>query len=268
MSTKFKKIKEFLAKISPPVYIIKTARTDGGVDGRVVSYSDPHSNIAEQYRSLRTNLYSLSAENPIKTILLTSTQPEEGKTVTVCNMAFAISKTASKKTILVDADLRKPKIHKMFSLERKPGFSDIVTGSVDIEKFLKKPTIENLYVVPSGSLKSNFLEILDPAKIKGFIEKLKLKFDYIIFDAPPTLNVTDAAVLGAMCDAVILVVKAGVTQKSAIEDAFNILRSAQAKPKACILTNFTIPAYYYYAKYRYYYRYPYQVKDEPKKSAA
>ncbi|MFH1753646.1 MAG: CpsD/CapB family tyrosine-protein kinase [Candidatus Omnitrophota bacterium] len=243
---------------TPPVYVVKKPKAANGVDGRILAYTDNNSTIAEQYRVLRTNLYSFSPEKPIKTILLTSSQSEEGKTLTSVNLAYTLSLDIGKKVILIDSDLRRPAVHKMLGCDRKPGFADILSGKADIEYFLSKPAFGNLHVIPTGTIVDNPSEMLSSGKIKDLLEILKARFDYIIFDTPPVINVTDASVLGSICDAVFLVVKAGVTPKDMVEESYNMLKRAQAQPKATILTNVIIPIHQYYrASYRYYYRYRY-----------
>lgn len=237
-----------------PLYVIQQEKSADGVDGHVVTYVDKRSYIAEQYKVLRTNLYSISSEKPIKTIVVTSSQPQEGKTITSCNLAVTLSLDVEKKTILIDTDLRKPAIHNMFGIPRKPGFGDVLNGTANIEDFIKKPALGDLFLVPSGTIHVNPSEILSSTRIKEIIDKLRAKFDYIIFDSPPVLNVTDSSILGSICDAVLFVVKAGVTQKSLVKEAFHMLTEAQAKPRACILTNvhFILDSYYYFYKYKYY----------------
>jgi len=263
-----KTLKEILSRYTPATYVVKKTRTQDGVDGRVVAYADKDSSVAEQYRALRTGLYSLSPEKPIKTIVITSTQSKEGKTLTACNLAYTLCLDMEKKIALIDADLRRASVHAVFGLSKKPGFSDILSGAVGLEHFLAKSAFGNLYIIPSGTLIDNPSELLSSAKIRTVIDILKSRFDYIIFDTPPVINVTDASVLGYICDAVILVVKAGATPKDMVEEAFNLLKRAHAEPKACILTDNVIPFHHYYmSKYRYYYRYRYNYSYKKKPAA-
>jgi len=245
-------IKQLFKKYSPPTHIASQTRSKDGVDGRIVSYLEKQSHIAEQYKVLRTNLYSLSPENPIKTVVITSAQAREGKTITSCNLAVTLAMDKEKKILLIDADLRKPAVHSLFGLPVEPGFSDILIGNADLESFIKKPAVGDLFVIPAGSIKENPSEILSLAKIENLIDRLKSKFDYIIFDTPPVLDFTDASILGSRCDAVIPVIKAGATQQSVIEEAFHLLTEAQAKPRACILTcsHFLLDSHYYFYKYK------------------
>jgi capsular exopolysaccharide synthesis family protein len=251
-------IRKLAARYSFPSYVIRHQKAENGIDGRLVAHTDRNSVIAEQYRVLRTNLYSLSPDKPVKTIVITSSQSQEGKSVTACNLSYTLSLDTEKKVLLVDSDLRRPTVHTLFSISRKPGFSDVLSSKVNIEHFLAKPAFENLYILPSGAMVDNPSELLSSAKIKDLIEMLKTRFDYIIFDTPPVINVTDASILGSICDAVLLIVKAEVTPKEMVEESFNMLKRAQADPKACILSNVTIPLHQYYlSKYRYYYKYRY-----------
>jgi capsular exopolysaccharide synthesis family protein len=236
-----KKLKKITDKYFTPPLIITSARSAEGIDTRLISFVGRHSLIAEQYKSLRTNLYYLSPDKPMKAILITSSQEKEGKSVTASNLAFTLSLDSSKKTILVDADLRKPTIHTLFSMPREPGFCDILLDKAGVGRFTQKPAVENLYIIPSGMETPIPSEILASKKVKEIIENLKTQFDYIIFDSPPVLSVTDASILGANCDGVILVVKAEATQKNIIEEASNTLQEDQAKIKGCILTNFHVP---------------------------
>jgi len=261
-------LKEIIKKIrtyyAPSVYIIKETKTKEGVSEKLITYTDTHSYLAEQYKVLRTNLYSLSPQEPFKTIIITSSQAQEGKTVTSCNLSYALSLDTEKKIILLDADFRRPSIHKIFDIPRKPGFTNVLNGELSIDQLIKKPTVNNLYVIPSGSIVTNTAELLSSAKIKEIINYLKSKFDYIIIDSPPVINVTDSSILGSLCDCVLLLVKAGATPKNMIEEAYTMLRHAQAKPKACILTHTSIPTYYYYlSRYKYYYNYRYGYHKAP-----
>ena len=233
----------------PPPYVVKKDRDAEGVDGRIVAYTDRSSHIAEQYKMLRTNIYYLSPDRPLKTILITSAQAQEGKTVTACNLAMTLSMDKEKKVLLVDADFRRASVHTMFGISGKVGFFNILDGEVEVEELISKPAVGNLYIMPAGTVKANPSEILISTKIKLAIDKLKSKFDYVVFDSPPVLSVTDASVLGSLCDAVFLVVRSNVTQRSIIEEAFNVLGEAKANPKGCILTNSAMMLdYQYYFK--------------------
>ena len=259
--TSLLKIKNYLSALkklavdyASTVYIAKNKTADG-VDGRVICYADKDSYIAEQYKTMRTNLYSLASDRPLKTIVITSAHAEEGKTLTSCNLAMAISLDMKKKVVLVDADLRTPEVHKIYSLPKSPGFTDVYNGGVKLGDLLKKPAVGNLYIITAGTYLAGPSEIWLSPKIKNIIEELKSRFDYVIFDSTPMLHVIEAGILGELCDGVFQVVKAGVTPKGAIEETFNLLRDAKCKPIATILVNCDNP-FDYFSRYKYY-RYPY-----------
>ena len=224
-------------KYIPPAYMIKRAKDKDGIDCRLVAYVDRSSHLAEQYKTMRTNLYSLSREKQIKTVVITSSQVGEGKTVTSCNLAVTLSHDKAKRVILIDADMRKPAAHPLLGIPREPGFSDILRGRSSLETFVARPVLEDLYFIPAGTEVEDPTDLLIPENLEPFIRKLSLQFDCIVFDTPPVLEFTDACMLGSVCDAVIMVVKAASTQESAIEEAVTLLEETQAMPKGCIMTS-------------------------------
>jgi protein-tyrosine kinase len=251
-----KNIVKIISRYTSSGYVINTVKTPEGVDGRVVSCAENTSYIAEQYKSLRTNFYSLCSTKKIKAAVITSSQPGEGKTITTANLAFTISMDKEKKVVAVDADLRKPSLHKAFGLSQGPGLSDILTHKASIDSITEKPVLGNLYLIPAGYAVQDRSGVLVSTKITNLILELKKKFDYIIFDTPPAFHVTDASILGNLCDGVFLVVRADYTQKNIIEETCNILKEAQAKPVATILTFHNASMYYGKS----YYSYPYTKK--------
>jgi len=255
----FNDIRKIIEEVFSPSYVITKPKSEEGVDGRIVAYVDKTSQISEQYRILRTNLYSISTEKPIKVIAITSSQSEEGKTTTACNLAITLSWDTEKKIVLLDGDLRKPEVHTLFNLPRKPGLSDILLEKCEVADLTVKPAIGNLYVIPSGSTITNPAEALSYPRFKALIAELKVRFDYVIFDTPPTLSVADSSIIGSLCDGVILIVKSEVTSKDIVGESFNLLKSTNAKPIACVLTNFHAPFHYYF-KYKSYYNYLYKPK--------
>lgn len=255
----FNDLRKIIEEISSPSYVITKPKSEDGIDGRIVAYVDKTSQIAEQYRILRTNLYSISTEKPVKTIVITSSQSGEGKTTTSCNLAMTLSWDTKKKILLLDGDLRKPEVHALFNLPRKPGLSDLILEKCETADLTAKPSIGNLYVIPSGSTITNPAEVLSYPRFKALIAEFKARFDYVIFDTPPTLTVADSTIIGSLCDGVIFVVKSEVTSKDIVTETFHLLKNAQAKPIACVLTNFHAPFHYYF-KYKSYYNYLYKPK--------
>ncbi len=246
-----------LDEMSVISYVTKPAAAGGEYDPRVVTLTDPKSHISEQYRSIRTNIASLFPENPVRAFLITSSLRGEGKTVTAANLAAAFSQEVGEKTILIDADLRKPNVHRVFHLDKDPGLSDILTGQEEVDRFLEKPAVENLYIIPAGKSPANPSELLGSARMEDLIGRLKEEFKWVIFDMSPILAVTDPGVLGNLLDGSIIVVKAGRTQAVDVERAYSLLLEANAKPMASILTGVITYIPYYLYRYRYMYSHQY-----------
>jgi len=240
-------------EISAQTYIADTKGTEEGIDSRLVAFTDPTSHVAEQYRSLRTNLCSLSPDNPLQAILVTSSLRSEGKTISACNLSFSLAQDREKRVILVDGDMRKASIHKLFNISKEPGFSDVLSRGYSIDRFIDKPICGNLYVVPAGKAPANPSELLTSSRMKSLLADLRSKFDWIIFDIPPIIAVTDASVLGAQLDGTLLVVRAGRTQAVDVERAYSLLKEAHARPVGAILTNVVTYIPYYLYRYRYIY---------------
>jgi len=224
------------------------ARPDG-LDSRLVSYTDKDSYIAEQYRMLQAYLHALAGsiggDKSLKSIMITSSLPLEGKTITCGNLAITLASSGEKKVVLVDCDLRKPDIHKIFNVSRSPGISDIINGKCSVNDILKAPAFGNLYILPSGSEISNVYELLRCREMRELFDALKPSFDYVIIDTPPVMPVFDSRILGGMCDAVILVARCGATSKKTAKEAFNLLDTTHSKPIGCILTDYQAPLYRY-----------------------
>ncbi|MFC1577184.1 CpsD/CapB family tyrosine-protein kinase [Candidatus Omnitrophota bacterium] len=245
--------KNILGEIGSTTYIVKEERTAEGVDGRAIVHLDPKSHIAEQYRIMRTNIRAISPDNPLKSFTITSALRGEGKTVTSCNIALAFSQEQDIKVLLVDADLRKPGVHKFFGLSREQGLTDVLVNNVGLENMIEKPRIGRLYILTAGTSMPNPSEILNSQKIKSVISDLKKRFDYIFFDCAPIVPVTDAGVLGSQVDGTVLIVRAASTGALDIERAFSLLKEANAKPVGAVLTSVVTYIPYYLYRYRYIY---------------
>jgi len=203
---------------------------------RGLVHYDSSSTIAEEYKILRTNLHQLSPGKEVKTVQITSSLAGEGKTVTAANLAITLS-AEGRKVLIIDADFRRPDMNKIFNIDASEGFRHILTDGADFNKFITKPVSENLYVIPAGTGKTDPLSMLMSDGLREVLNVLKPVFDYIIIDSPPILGVADSVVIGAACDAVILVVKAGSTQQSDIDDAMTAFEAARVKLSASILTH-------------------------------
>jgi capsular exopolysaccharide synthesis family protein len=179
----------------------------------LITLSDPRSPAAEAFRTLRTNIYFSGLDRSIQTLLITSVAPSEGKSTTLANLAVAMAQ-GDKKTILVDSDLRRPTLHTVFGLNNDTGLTSLfmdVKGP--IEPALKEVGVPNLQVLTSGPLPPNPAEVLGSQRMLDVIAALKNRADIVLFDAPPVIAVTDAAVLGTRVDGVLLVINSGHTRR-------------------------------------------------------
>jgi len=244
---------KLLDEIGSTTYIVKEERNADGVDGRAVVFSDPKSHVAEQYRILRTNLRALSPDRPFKSFAVTSALRGEGKTVTSCNLSLAFAMEPEKKVLLIDSDLRKPGVHKMFNIPREPGLVEVLLHQADALDIIEQPAVGNLYIMPAGKMPPNPSELLNSNKLKELIVEFKQKFDYLFFDCPPIIPVTDAGVLGSQVDGTVLIVRAASTGALDVERAFSLLKDANATPVGAVLTNVVTYIPYYLYRYRYVY---------------
>lgn len=221
---------------------------DSKIDPRVVTFYDHKSSVSEQYRILRTNLQALHSKTPIKTIAITSSIHGEGKTITAINMAISMANDLSKKHILlVDADMRRSRVSKYLGVKAELGLSELLSDGANIDDALLNIGIENLTILPAGKVPHNPAELLGSQKMRNLLNLARSKYDYVIIDTPPVVPVTDAGVIGAQTDGVIMVIQAQRTQKGVIEHGQSLLRQAQAKLLGYILTNiqYHIPGYIY-----------------------
>jgi capsular exopolysaccharide synthesis family protein len=205
--------------------------------------------VSEQYRMLRTNLLALNTKRPVKVVAITSSIHNEGKSVSATNLAISMAQDLNKKKILlVDADLRKSRIHKYLGLNPEIGLAEILSDGANVDDaFIKISGIENLTILPSGKMPKNPAELIGSMKFKNLLSQLKEKYDYIIIDTPPIIPVTDAGLIGSEVDGVIMVIQAGRTQKGVIKHGESLLHQANAKLLGYIVTNiqYHVPAYIY-----------------------
>lgn len=207
----------------------------------------PKSPIAEQYRTIRTNIQFSSVDNELQTIIVTSAGPGEGKSTTTANLAVVFAQQG-KRVLLVDADLRKPTVHYTFRLENHVGLSNVLTRQASLEDAINPTTQDKLWVLTSGPIPPNPSELLGSKGMISLIELAKNEFDVIILDTPPVLAVTDSQILSNYADGVVLVVSSGKTETDAAKRAKDLLVSAKAKILGVVLNNKKQAEsnYYYY----------------------
>jgi polysaccharide biosynthesis transport protein len=230
----------------------------------LVTQSRPQSQMAESYRALRTSLLLSSIGAPPKTILVTSALPQEGKTTTSINTSIVLAQKGVK-VLLIDADLRRPGVHKTLGMGPRSGLSNVLTGSAKLAQAISRsPLLPNLFVLPAGTPPPNPAELLASAKMTDLLAELREQYDHIIIDTPPTLSVTDAVVLATRADSVILVIRSGQTTKGALRRSRDILMQVNAKVTGVLLNavDLNSPDYYYYYEYQGKYGSRYYQEDE------
>jgi capsular exopolysaccharide synthesis family protein len=185
----------------------------------VFSSEGPGKRQAEQFRSLRARLYSLREARTLQTLLLTSTTMGEGKTFVALNLAQSISRQRGRRVLLIDGDLRAPKLHAALGAPSAPGLSDYLAGESDECSIIQADAQEGLFFIPAGKLRSDPAELLANNQLRALFSRLGPLFDWIIVDAPPVLPISDAGVLAGMCDGVLFVVRAGMVASNLAQAA-------------------------------------------------
>jgi non-specific protein-tyrosine kinase len=208
----------------------------------LISVSDPQSPIAEAYRTLRTNLDFSSLDHPLNTMVVTSAGPEEGKSTTLANLAVTTAQ-AGRKVVLVDCDLRRPRLHELFGLSNEKGLTTMVVDDAAMQQPpLQETGVEGLHLLTSGPQPPNPVELLASRRMADVIELLAGQADVVFFDAPPVIAVTDAAVLASRVDGVLLVISAGSTKRDYVRQAQALLQKVNARVVGTVLTNVAFDA--------------------------
>ena len=218
----------------------------------LITISRPQSQMSESYRALRTSLLLTSLGAPPKTILITSALPQEGKTTTSINTATVLAQKGTR-VLLIDADLRRPSIHKTLGMGPRAGLSNVLTGGTTLQQATVRSTLlPNLFILPAGTPPPNPAELLASSQMLDLLAELREQYDHIIVDTPPTLSVTDAVVLSTRSDAVVLVIRSGQTTKPALRRSRDILAQVNARVAGVLLNAVDLdsPDYYYYYEYQ------------------
>jgi capsular exopolysaccharide synthesis family protein len=203
----------------------------------LITLTDPRSPATEAYRTLRTNLTFAALDKPIETLIVTSAAPDEEKSTVIANLAITMAQS-ERRTILVDADMRRPGLHEVFGVANDRGLTTMIVEETAIDDpSLIDVGVENLWLVPSGPLPPNPADILGSRKMEKAIAAFKSRADIVLFDAPPIVSVTDAAVLGTKVDGVLLVVCAGRTRREHIQRAKDVLERVHVRIVGAVLND-------------------------------
>ena len=228
---------------------------------RIISDKSPFS-LVEAYRNLRTNLYfSIPGKEHCKKIIFTSSMATEGKTTTAVNLAVTFAQTESR-VLLIDCDLRKPRINKFLKIRGQKGLSTYLCGQSTLEEIIIETQYKNLSVIVSGIIPPNPSELIGAKEMSELITELENRFDYIIFDTPPLDTLSDTLVLVPYCDGVIIVTKHNVTTHPYLQKTIKKLEFANAKILGIVLNGYNVKSKYYYYKYEYKYKNDYTNKKE------
>lgn len=204
------------------------------IDQQLVTYDYSPTPIGEAYRSLRTNLVFSKSTGRVQSFVITSTAPGDGKSFTAANVAISMAQHKSN-TLLIDADLRRGVLHNTFGVSKEPGFTNYLTGMVKFQHLINETLIPNLSMISCGSLLPNPSELLGSHQMKRFLDEAKRKFDIIIFDSPPLNAATDAIVIGTQVDAVVLVIRSGVTDRDMARQKMEMFKNVPAQVLGVVL---------------------------------
>lgn len=239
----------------PSLGIVPSFGGEAGMS-RMITFEDKKSPLSEAYRSIGTYIQFSSAARPPKTLLVTSARQGEGKTTTALNTAISLAHSYGR-GILIDTDMRKPQLHKLFGLDNAKGLSSFLAGHIEIDQgLIQKTDIPDLDVIPSGVIPPNPSELLSSYRMKDLIHGLFSLYSFVVMDSPPLLGLSDSLVLSTLTDGVILVVRAGDTPKDSVQQGKKLLRGVNAKILGVVLNGIR-ESDMKYGSYSYYYTYYY-----------
>ena len=220
----------------------------------IITHFSPKSPVSEAYRLLRTNLHFSGLDKPIKTILITSAGPSEGKSTTAANLAVALAQ-AGHKVLIVDADLRKPVQHRIFNLKNLKGLTNFLVDNHEAQDLIQENGVPGVFVLTCGPIPPNPSELLGTTRMVELLDFARDNFDYVIIDTPPAVAVADAAIVAPKVDGVILVVRSKVAKIEMVKQAKELLIKGNGRLIGAVLNAFDYEGgdYNYYYYYYYYY---------------
>lgn len=226
----------------------------GPIDFRVVVYHRPESLAAEHFKVLRANIMHPSNGQKIKSILITSALEQEGKTMVACNLSASIAQSLDPYVLIIDADVRRPYIHKMLGLTKAPGLTDYLESESSLSNYLIKGPVDKMTILQAGSTVRNPAELMTSEKMKQLIDEARARYEdrFIVIDSPPINLAAETLILAKQVDAIVLVVRYGVSDKNAVEEALSKIN--REKVIGMVFNGFEVtPRKYTYYKKKYYY---------------
>jgi capsular exopolysaccharide synthesis family protein len=239
-----------------------TPQWSRNLDDRLVSLTEPSSQLAEEYRAIRTSLLARWEHRRHLVHTITSATPQEGKTITSLNLGLSMAELRNRKTIVIEADLRLPTFNKLMHLGDSPGMIGYLRGQAELSEVIQKIEGSALHVITAGSRASNdAVQLLSNNRMARLLETLRAKYDHVIIDTPPVIELADAGILGGISDEVMLIARISRTPKPLIDQALRALRSYNAPVAGVIATDQDRGRNrYHYYRYGYRYRYRYYAK--------
>lgn len=237
------------------------ATAEGSIE--LIAHNKPASHAAEALRTLRASLFLVTADGPPVRMIITSARPQEGKTCVSSNLAVTLAEMG-RRVVLVDADLRRPRMHRMFGAAITPGLSNYLAGSSPVDEVLHQSPVSRLDIIPSGPVPPNPAELLDSSSMRGLLDELNTRYDFVLIDAPPVLGFADVPLLSRFAGGVLLVVRAGSTPRAVAKQAGDYLIRLRAKVLGVVLNQVAADQQGYgYYDYGYYRDYSPNPNDEP-----
>lgn len=227
---------------------------------KLITYQEPRSPISEAFRSFRTNIELTKIDKELNSFAVTSSTSGEGKTTAIVNLAISFAQFGHK-TLLIDSDMRKPVINKMFDFDRSPGLSELIIKKNTFDETIKRTDIKNLSILPSGNIPPNPSELIGSQKMKDLVKELSKKYDKIFFDAPPVLAVTDPILIGKFVDGLFFVTRSEITDMELIKHTLETMKNTKTPLIGGVINEVTSKTLLY-GKYYHYYHYHYKYKYE------
>jgi capsular exopolysaccharide synthesis family protein len=230
--------------------LARCAQCNWSPDRRTMLFFNAEEHLAgtEEFRTLRSRLYQIREKQPLKKVLVTSSLPKEGKSFVAANLAQVIARQHGRRVLLIDADLRAPRLHQLLGTSAGPGLADYLSGQADEFAVMQRGLMENLFFIPSGRAVSSPAELVANGRLKALLSRLEPLFDWIIIDSPPAVPVSDASLMADYCDGVLMVVRSNATPFDVAQKARQEFREERLIGVVLNGIDARSPAYSYYYK--------------------